>query len=337
MDPRHLDPEQLRVLVDGSLGAPDVVTLSPSQAAEGSAALKLVAIVAAITSGDFRVAEAVKARAFNDAGVMLEHLPDQRAFMTTSLVDGGHIAVRSRQSTETHVLDNGSVVVPVREDDVYVVDGPSGSVVFGVDRGMLVVVAPANVVDPLVDVAAEAGLHALAGQGWLGDAVAGYLARGTTWGNVCAMAVLGRGALVDSDPAVVDERIAAPLRAARAWSQQQRRTVHDLAIARVAHVVEELDELNDALEQAAGADVDDDLLARTDRICRAREELAAVHLMLIEAGAADRLPTALAMLDERGEEVAAGFPLVDKDDADDVVAAGAALTPDEWWTRHITG
>lgn len=188
------------------------------------------------------------------------------------------------------------------------------------------------VIEELANIEIPERLLALAGEGWLGEAVEGYLARNTTWGNVCAIALLARGAIVDTDPAVVDDRIAVPLRTARTWSPEQRRTVHDLAIARVVHVLEELHEL---IDNAVVEEVDEPALARIDRVCRAREELAAVNSLLVEAGSADRLTAALAMLDERGEDVAAGFPLLDADDVDDVVAAGATLTPDEWWTRHV--
>lgn len=149
-----------------------------------------------------------------------------------------------------------------------------------------------------------------------------YVARETTWGNVLAGAVVSRMAIeTTTDPTVVVPAVAVPRLAAKAWTDAEKDTVHDLAIARVQQVF-------DMIEDSLGP--------RIEAICLAREELEAVASLLAAAGALGRLRGVLSLLDEAGLNLSFTFQRVNGRDTDAALASGARLLgSSRWWTRHI--
>jgi hypothetical protein len=343
MYPSRLSPEQLQRLAIHVVGGGDRHTLQAGAVAEGKTIQTLAAIASLIMSNGIHRVDPVEDDATRAAGLTIEHLSDHGAVLITP--DDGEVTLRSLQGAEAHTLPGGGVLMRVATDDCYVAAGERGAVAFGVANGVIetlrvegsegVSVDGAAAVEALAEIAPIAGLREALTDDAQRDVFDRYIERVSTWGNVCAGAVVGRYALLDADPDVVDLRVALPRRQARAWSPAQRRTVHDLALASVARLFEQLDELAEDLTTREADDLDDEALDRIDAVCRAREELEAVAALLAEAQASDRLPRALDLLDERGEQVAAGFPLLHEDDVDDVVAAGLRLGSDRWWTRHI--
>jgi hypothetical protein len=343
MHPSRLSPEQLQRLAIHVVAGGDRHTLQAAAVAEGKTIQTLAAIASLIMSNGIHRVDPVEDDATRAAGLTVELIPDYRAVLVTPR--DGPLTLRSLKQAETHTLPDGGVLVRLDTDDVYVADGDRGLLAFGVEGGTLetrradnpgaALADVAGAVEPLADIAPIAGLREALTDDAQRDIFDQYIERASTWGNVCAGAVVGRHSLLDADPDVVDLRVALPRRQARAWSPAQRRTVHDLALASVARLFEQLDELAEDLTTREADDLDEEALDRIDAVCRAREELEAVAALLAEAQASDRLPRALDLLDERGEQVAAGFPLLHEDDVDDVVVAGARLGSDRWWTRHI--
>jgi hypothetical protein len=334
MDPRQLSPEQrLTLSLGDSDVTSDVVVLRRSEVGQGKGLLlSAVSFASLIAQGavDVRPMEVPTAAA---VGLELQEVPMHRGLIVASHA-GERVEGRSLQgrATTSTTLQDGSLVILLEEDDVYVATTTSGTIAFGIDNGQLVVTGESLGVAPLAELAGDPAWVALATEDWLKETVDSHLARRTTWGNVSAAALLSRVSGISADPDVVDERVAQPRRWARSWSVEERRTVEDLAVARVDRLMAELDSLEEALHQGQ---LDHASVDRVEALCLERATLQGVATLLWEANGLGRLPDALAALDERGEEVAPLFPIIDE--ASDLLQAAAAMDHDAWWTQPLLG
>jgi hypothetical protein len=333
MDPRQLSPQQRLTLSLGDIDVTaDVVVLRRSEVGQGKGLLSAVGFASLIGQGavDVRPMEAPTAAAVD---LELQEVPTHGGIIVASRtgerVEGRSLQGRTAQST---ALEDGSLVILLEEDDVYVATTASGTIAFGIDNGELIVTVESLGVPPLAELAGDTAWVTLAREDWLKETVDSHLARGTTWGNISAGALLSRVSGMSSDPDVVDERVAQPRRWARSWSMEERRTVEDLAVARVDRLMAELDNLEEALHQGP---LDHALVDRIEALCLERETLQGVATLLWEASTLGRLPDALAALDEQGEDVAPLFPIIDE--PSELLRAAAALAPDAWWTQPLLG
>ena len=333
MDPRHLSPEQRRVLdLDAPDATADVVRLPSDQTAHGKSTLTVLALVQLLGQGevDARTLESPSAAA---AGFEVQHLPAHRGLVIVSTA-GHDVKVRSLNGVGERAarLADGSAVVQLADDDVYVATAPNGGITFGVTEGALVVVSSSLGVEGIVRLHGDRGWIALAAEDWLKDVVDAHLTRETTWGSVTAAALLSRISAISADPERVDERVAQPRRWARSWSAAEQRSVTDLAVARVDRLLSDLERLERSLSEDA---LNDEIVDVVEDVCTQREVLQGVAALLWEAGALGRLPDALAVLDERGDAIAALLPVIA--DPSDLLEAAAALDADAWWTRPLVG
>lgn len=127
----------------------------------------------------------------------------------------------------------------------------------------------------------------------------------------------------------VVERMIRPRRWARSLRADERATLEDLALAEIDHLHTLLDHLEEEMTPQK-AEWRDDLL----ELCRRRDDLAGILLLLAEANAGERLTSACAGFDRRAEIFAASIPARVRF-RDEMLRRAWLGSPETWWASFF--
>lgn len=199
------------------------------------------------------------------------------------------------------------------------------------ERGLLVreVLPPdAPVVAPLAEWLASCSdpwlveqVQPLASDGddWSTGVAAGMLAR------LVEPAHLGRDRMAALVAGRVDPELARPRQWARSLSPAAAATLERHAVVRAQALLSPLVAVEPRIDEDAPR-----WPAEWVALCRSRDDLEGVTILLHEAGRGERLEAALAPVDDLGRRVAAGVPLR-RVPRDERLRRAALNDPDAWW------
>jgi hypothetical protein len=124
----------------------------------------------------------------------------------------------------------------------------------------------------------------------------------------------------------VDEDLARPRRWARSLSAEQVRTIEDLGFSVIERLQGEIEDLGRSVDES-----DPRWRAAFMRICRERDDLAGIQLVLVDAGTAEDFSSALSNLDEQAGRLAGRLGTTK---IPDVRLRRVALAePGAWWAE----
>lgn len=250
----------------------------------------------------------------------------------------------AREATEAESIvfdphDPATVHLDFRATNVVRVTLPNG-------RGLLIevhddglVISPTFSVEPLAVIDSEVA-HWCGGSqdDWLREEIQYRLDRQDPWQHAVAVGLFARfgGATKPASAVVsamlehrIDPDLARPRQWVRDLNPAQIRTLELLALAETGRLHAAIDELWQlmACDEPAWQE---ELLD----LCRGRDDLEGIRLLLVEAGAAERISDDIAILDEAGERFMQSLPVV--------VAASEArlarvrsLDPGVWWVAPV--
>lgn len=124
----------------------------------------------------------------------------------------------------------------------------------------------------------------------------------------------------------LDSELLHARRWARGWTEFQKTTIEDLAIAAVDRLARRFDELSSE-HFPRESWWQEDLLAA----CIERDDLEGIRVLLRETGAGVSLEVALGVVDVRGSAIVAGLPIVLR--ISDERLARSVLAPGAWWAE----
>ncbi|MCL4821789.1 MAG: hypothetical protein KJ067_21865 [Vicinamibacteria bacterium] len=237
--------------------------------------------------------------------------------------DGADAVLQSPEHPNVAWLDlfrSGPVAVTTSRLTLLVVPG---------EKGLLLreVVPPdAPLEAPLADWLASCSdpwlveqLRPLARDGWSAAVAAGMLAR------LVEPRHLGHERLTALVAGRVDPELARPRQWARSLSPAAVATLERRAVERAQSLLSPLVALEPRIDDDAP-----DWPAEWVALCRSRDDLEGVTILLHEAGRGERLEAALAPVDDLGRRVAAGVPLR-RVPRDERLRRAALNDPDAWW------
>jgi hypothetical protein len=262
----------------------------------------------------------------------------------TPLPDG-FVSVRVPNTVHTVVLTHpgrrSEAAVDLVKAGSLLISGPQGDVLATADaHGVTFAVVSGVIVEPLATIEAPALQWLSDAQStdhWLRSEVSELLERGGAWANVAAAALVARYSEPPSAAvakqwleATLARQTVSTLAAPRQWAQQlqpaQLRTIQELACAEATRLVLMLDDVAETAVpeegpwQSAWLDV-----------CRGRDDLEGVCVLLREAGAAAVLQKPLARLDTTGLTIRSVLPNAFVT-GDERTRRAGRVSPDSWWS-----
>lgn len=178
-------------------------------------------------------------------------------------------------------------------------------------------------------------LEGLAESAWLSEAVQARLDHRDPWQNAVAAGLIARYAtsptfLEKFFRGEVEEAVARPRRWARAWSEDEARTVVHLAQAEVDMLLLDIQKLSETI-----APDDGQWVSNLVELCQRRDALEGVRILLAECGQARDIEDMLQILDEENRLFVISLPVV-VELHDKWLAAVRELAlstgSDCWWT-----
>jgi hypothetical protein len=194
-----------------------------------------------------------------------------------------------------------------------------------------VLTAP-SLVEPLAAISSPVAEWAAAREPWLRDEITRRLARRDPWQTAVATGLFARLAIpVDAALAAtaVHEDLALPRRWARALEPAAVETLVDLLDAEVQRLLAEVSDLSRAM-----ACDDPGWRAAVLDLCRARDDLEGVRVLLNETLAAERVASMTMVIDAAANRFVQSLP-AELALGDTRLERVAILDPEAWWVRPL--
>lgn len=338
-------------LASATFGEGESLVFPADPTARGGAAANLALGLSALVASDFAGTrfDPTRLAVLERSGVRLEVLRDDRDIVKIVLPGGAQGAVRGLRedpdARQDDPLDPATRYVDLRRSGPVFAEIEEGNGVLLVPEDDRIVIFPVFHAPPCVEPLAEIGSDlatwcTACDDAWLVDQVRARVLD-DPWEHAVAVGLYARSLEPQSGERIrqvverlsageVDEDFARASRWARALGPEQRRSIEDLALAEVDRLHARITDLAETMDL-------DDPSWREDlaELCRARDDLQGVRLLLIEAGAGRRIGASLPHLDAEGKLLLWSLPRVIAVE-DEQLRRAAAAEPAAWWTRLVS-